>query len=153
MRMTLCLALGAAWLSSAGAHPNPHRTTSAYRSAVDSTELARQLVGNWKGTRYEAGSVAGHQFTMSWKKAADGHLSGTVEPATGPAYETNVVWSSDTGFVTESAPHQSKELNEEVVTRMVAHLKGDSLSGKCEMRPMTYRGRSVAGNFTAAREH
>jgi len=50
-------------------------------------------------------------------------------------------------------PHQSKELNEEVVTRMVAHVKGDSLSGRFEMRPMTYDGRSVAGNFTAARQH
>jgi hypothetical protein len=89
---------------------------------------------------------------MSWKKATDGHLVGAVAPTSGPAYETNVVWSSDTGFVTESAPHQSKELNEEVVTRMVAHLKADSLSGKFEMRPVTYGGRSVAGNFIATRE-
>jgi hypothetical protein len=36
---------------------------------------------------------------------------------------------------------------------MVAHPKGDSLSGKFEMRPMTYRGHSVAGNFTAVRQH
>jgi len=43
MRMTLCLALRAAWLTSAGAHPNPHRTTSAYRSAGDSTELAPRM--------------------------------------------------------------------------------------------------------------
>jgi hypothetical protein len=152
MRMTLSLALGAAWLAGAGAHPDPHRTTSTDRTTVDSTALARQLVGHWKGTRHEAGSAAGHRFTMSWKTASDGHLAGTVEPAAGPAYETNVVWSSDTGFVTESAPHRSPELNEEVVTRMVAHLKGDSLSGKFEMRPMTYRGRSAAGNFTAARQ-
>jgi hypothetical protein len=82
-----------------------------------------------------------------------GHLVGTVAPTTGPAYGTNVVWSSDTGFVTESAPRQSKKLNEEVVTLMVAHPKGDSLSGKFEMRPMTYRGHSVAGNLTAVRQH
>jgi len=35
---------------------------------------------------------------------------------------------------------------------MVAHLKGNSRSGKFEMRPMTYGGRSVAGTFAAARQ-
>lgn len=152
MRTTLCIALCAAGLVATG-HPNPHRTPTTYPISVDSTQLARQLVGNWKGTRYEAGASAGHHFTMSWKKTSDGHLVGTVAPATGPTYETNLVWSSDTGFVAVSSPHQSKELDEAVVTRMVAHLKDDSLSGKFEMRPMTYRGRSEAGNFTAARQH
>jgi hypothetical protein len=152
MRTTLCIALGAAGLAGVAGYPNPHRTPTTYRTTVDSTQLAQQLVGKWKGIRHEAGSATGHQFTMNWEKTSDGHLVGTLAPATGPAYETSVVWSSDTGFVAESAPHRSKELNEEVVTRMVAHLKGDSLSGKFEMRPMTYGGRSVAGNFAAARQ-
>jgi hypothetical protein len=152
MRMTLCIALGAVWLAGAGGNTNLHRTTTTYRAPVDSTTLARQLVGKWKGTRYESGSAGAHQFTMKWKKAADGHLSGTIDPAAGPAYQTQVVWSSDTAFVSESAPHQSKELKEEVVTRIAAHVSRDSLSGKFEMRPMTYRGRTVVGNFTAVRQ-
>jgi hypothetical protein len=150
--MTHWIALGALGLTGAAAHPTPPRATITSRTTVDSTRLARQLAGHWKGTRYDAGSSAGHQFTMSWKQASDGHLSGTVTPAAGPAYQANVVWSSDTGFVSESAPHRSQELNEEVVTRIVAHLKGDSLSGKFEMRPTTYRGRSVEGTFAAARQ-
>jgi hypothetical protein len=152
MRMTLWIALGAVGLTGAAVHPTPPRATSTAGTTVDSTLLARHLVGHWKGTRYDAGSAAGHQFTMSWKQASDGHLSATVASDAGPAYQANVVWSSDTGFVTESAPHRSQELNEEVVTRMVAQLKGDSLSGKFEMRPMTYAGRSVAGTFAAARQ-
>ncbi len=153
MRSTLCIALGAAWIAGAGAYTSPHHATSAYRhAAVDSTQLARQLVGSWKGTRYASASSARKPFTMTWKTAADGHLSGTITPAAGAPYETNVVWSSDTGFVTESAPHRSKELNEEVVSRMVGHLHGDSLSGQFELRPMTYGGRTVAGDFTAARQ-
>jgi hypothetical protein len=151
MRMTLCITLGAAWLAGAGG-TNLHRTTTTYRAAADSTDLARELLGNWKGTRYESGSLAPHQFTMKWNKAPDGHLSGTVDPAAGPAYMTRVVWSADTGFVSESAPHQSQELQEEVVTRIAAHLYPDSLSGKFEIRPMTFRGRSVTGNFTAVRQ-
>lgn len=71
---------------------------------------------------------------------------------TGRACQANVVCSSDTGFVTESAPHRSADLNEEVVTRMVSHIKGDSLWGQLGMRPMTYRGKSETGRFSATRQ-
>lgn len=152
MRMALCTALGLAWLAGAGGHPGRTPDPSPHGTASDSTALASKLVGKWAGTRYDSGSTASHQFTMDWKKASDGQLTGKVASTTGQSYETKVVWSSDTGFVTESAPHKSGELNEEVVTRTVSHLKGDSLWGIFEMRPTSYRGRSVAGRFTAARQ-
>ncbi len=88
---------------------------------------------------------------MTWKKAPDGHLTGTVKPAAGSAYEANVVWSADTGFVIESAPHTSSQLHEAVVTRMVSHLEGDSLWGTFEMRPTAFKGRSEEGRFSATK--
>jgi len=153
MRIALCTGLGVAWLAGTGAVTNPGGAgASPGLAALDSTTLASRLVGKWSGGRYEPGSKMPHQFTMNWMKASDGHLTATVNPAGGTAYETNVVWSSDTGFVTASAPHQSRELSEEVVTRTVSHLKGDSLWGKIEMRPTSYGGRTETGHYTATRQ-
>jgi hypothetical protein len=115
------------------------------------TTLASKIAGRWSVTRYGGSSSAGREFTMQWKQGADGTLSGTVTMPKGPSYATKFVWSSDTAFISESAPHQSAELHEQVVTRMVSHFKGDSLSGTYELRPMSYRGRSESGRFVAAR--
>jgi hypothetical protein len=153
MRIAFCTALGVAWLAGTGAVPASRvADTRPARAAADSTTLASKLVGKWAGGRYEARSMTPHRFTMSWMKASDGHLTARVDPAGGAPYETNVVWSSDTGFVTESAPHQSRELHEEIVTRTVSHLKGDSLWGKIEMRPTSYRGRTETGHYSATRQ-
>jgi hypothetical protein len=89
---------------------------------------------------------------MEWKKASDGHLEAKVSVAKEPSYQTSVVWTSDTGYVTESAPHRSVALNEEVVTRTVSHLKGDSVTGTFELRPTSYEGRTMKGRFTAVRQ-
>jgi hypothetical protein len=119
--------------------------------AVDSNPLAAKLAGTWTGTRHDSGSSASQAFSMTWKKDSLGHPAGTIRPAAGSAYQASVVWSADTGFVIESAPHTSAQLHEQVVTRMVSHLKGDSLYGTFEMRPTTYKGRTETGNFSAKR--
>lgn len=152
MRMALCTALGLAWLAGAGGHPSRTMAPSPHPTDPDSAALASKLVGKWMGARYDSGSTAPHQFRMSWKRASDGELTGMVAPTSGQSYVTKVVWSSDTGFVTESAPHKSGELGEQVVTRTVSHLKGDSLWGTFELRPMSYKGRSEQGHFSAARQ-
>lgn len=151
MRMALCAFAGLAWLATTGSLPAGTHSSPLHET-VDSTALASQLIGRWTGARYDSGSTTPHQFTMKWTKAPDGHLTGMVTAGSQAGYETNVVWSSDTGFVTESAPHRNSDLNEEVVTRSVAHLKGDSLWGTFEMRPMTYRGKSESGKFSAAKQ-
>jgi hypothetical protein len=151
MRMALCAVAGLAWLATTGGVP-AGTGSSPLHETVDSTALASRLIGHWTGARYDSGSTTPHPFSMQWKKAPDGHLAGMVTASAQKPYETNVVWSSDTGFVTESAPHRSSELNEEVVTRSVAHFKGDSLVGTFELRPMTYRGKSETGKFSATRQ-
>jgi hypothetical protein len=151
MRMVLCAAAAAAWFATATAAPaTPIRP--AARARIDSTNLVSKLPGKWRGSRFEAGSSIQHPFTMEWKKASDGHLEAKVSVAKEPSYQTSVVWTSDTNYVTESAPHRSVALNEEVVTRTVSHLKGDSVTGTFELRPTSYEGRTMKGRFTAVRQ-
>lgn len=150
MNTTVFAAIGIGSLLTLGVPHRPaiHATSS---SSADTT-LASKLTGKWSVTRYDSSSAAGKKFTMTWAKDTAGALTGTVKMPSGPSYDTRVVWSSDTAFIAESAPHKSAELNEQVVTRMVSHFKGDSLTGTFEMRPMDYKGRSEKGRFVAARQ-
>ena len=152
MNTTVFAAIGIGSLLTLGLpHQPPARATGS--PAADTT-LASKLAGTWSVTRYDssAGAKAGKQFTMTWAKDTAGALSGSVKMPNGPSYATRVVWSSDTAFISESAPHRSADLNEEVVTRMVSHFKGDSLTGTFEQRPTSYKGRSASGRFVAARQ-
>ena len=152
MNTTVFAALGIGSLLTLGL---PHRPPGhAPGSPAADTTLASRLAGTWSVTRYDSSSgvKAGKQFTMSWAKDTAGALAGTVKMPHGPSYATRVVWSSDTAFIAESAPHQSADLNEQVVTRMVSHFKGDSLTGTLEQRPTSYKGRSASGRFVAARQ-
>jgi len=150
MNTTVFAAIGIGSLLTLGL---PHRRpVDATASATADTTLASKLAGTWSVTRYDSSSKVGKKFTISWAKDTAGTLNGTVKMPRGPSYATKVVWSSDTAFIAESAPHKSADLNEEVVTRMVSHFKGDSLTGTFEQRPMAYQGRSESGRFVAARQ-
>jgi hypothetical protein len=151
MNMALYTALGLGALLAVGTPLGLSPPTMAAQAPGDTVALASKLAGKWSGTRFDSSSTAGRKFTMGWKKASDGKLVGTVAMANGSSYQTHVVWSSDTAFITESAPHKSPETGEQVVTRMVNHFKGDSLTGTFELRPTKYKGRSLNGHFTAAR--
>lgn len=149
MNTTLFAAIGIGSLLTLGVPQRP--ATHPAAPVASDTTLASKLAGAWSVTRYDSTSKSGKQFTMRWAKDSTGDLSGTVNMPNGPSYATKVVWSSDTAFIAESAPHRSPELNEQVVTRMVSHFKGDSLAGTFELRPMNYKGRSETGRFVAAR--
>jgi hypothetical protein len=120
-------------------------------TAMQGTTLAARLAGKWTGRRTMPVSIKPANFTMVWRKAPDGHLTGTVAMPGQPKYPVNVVWSSDTAFIYESAPHLSRELHEKVVTRSVVHFKGSELDGTFEARPMHYSGKTISGHFTATR--
>jgi hypothetical protein len=149
--MFLCTALGLATFVAASAHPSSGAVPAARLAPADTGALASRLSGTWSGNRVDSGSAKGHPFTMTWKQAPDGEMTGRVALAHGPAYTTRVVWSSDTAFITESAPHKSPELKESVVTRTVTHFKGDSLVGQYELRPTSFTGHTLTGHFAAAR--
>jgi hypothetical protein len=87
---------------------------------------------------------------MIWLEAPDGHVTGTLAVAH-QQYPMTVVWSSDTAFIAESAPHRSRLLHEMVVTRTVGRLKGTELVGTFEARPTSYSGETLSGSFEATR--
>ena len=138
------LATGA-FLALGAAAPTPVAT-----NARQSSGLTAELAGTWTGHRTISPSGKAQQMRMVWRKAADGHMTGTVAVA-GETYPVNVVWSSDTAFIAESAPHHSHVLHEMVVTRSEAHVKAGKLVGTFEARPTTYSGRTMKGSFEASR--
>jgi hypothetical protein len=75
-------------------------------------------------------------------------MTGTVVAASGAKYPLNVVWSSDTAFIWESAPHKSPVLGTNVVTRSLVQFKAHALEGTFEARPTTYSGRTLTGHFS-----
>ncbi|HZM25765.1 MAG TPA: hypothetical protein VFB89_00205 [Gemmatimonadales bacterium] len=136
------LALAAASLDSYLPSPAP---------AHQGTDLAARLTGTWHGRRTTPISIRADSFTMSWKRAPDGHMAGTVATAGEAKYPVNVVWSSDTAFIYESGPHMSALLHERVITRATVHFDGNQLNGTFEARPTKYEGKTTTGTFTALR--
>ena len=88
---------------------------------------------------------------LTWSAAPDGGVEGTLSVRRQPSFPVNVVWTSDTAFIFESAPHPSNALDEQVVTRGVVHFKSDSLEGTFDARPTTYKGRTLTGSFMVGR--
>jgi hypothetical protein len=119
-------------------------------NARQGSGLTAELAGTWTGHRTISPSGKAQQLRMVWRKAADGRMVGTMA-VVGEKYPVNVVWSSDTAFIAESAPHHSHVLREMVVTRSEAHFKAGKLVGTFEARPTTYSGRTMKGSFEAIR--
>ncbi|HEX5385522.1 MAG TPA: hypothetical protein VFW66_02350 [Gemmatimonadales bacterium] len=154
---TAGLGLGALLaLGTPAERPAPVQVNSraAVRSTADTTSaLAKRLTGTWKGHGTDANASQAQPLTMKWKADSDGTMTGTIMPKGEPSYDVNVVWKSDTAFIYESAPHQSKSLDEPVVTRTLAQFKGDSLVGTYEMRPAHKdKPQSLKGRFALTKQ-
>jgi hypothetical protein len=148
MRSLLCAGLAAgAFFAFGSATP---ATGSLATPANQGTGLAAELAGTWTGHRTIVQTGRTEPLRMVWLKAPDGRVTGTMAVAH-EKYPVTVVWSSDTAFIAESAPHRSRVLNEMVVTRTVGHLRGTELVGTFQARPTAYSGRTLTGSFEAAR--
>jgi hypothetical protein len=121
--------------------PEPDRTTSA---------VADRLLGTWTAKGYDSGSNRAQEFTITWTRAPDGGLSGTVAFRPGETYNVKVVSTGDSTIVYQSEPHRSPTLKAQVVTRTEARLVGDSLTGTYEAKAET-GGKVLKGRFTATR--
>jgi hypothetical protein len=128
----------------------PQHSTPAPVTSPD-TALTGRVAGTWVGHRTASPGAREQQFRMVWHRAADGRLTGMVVPRGQPGHEVTAVWSSDTAFISESAPYMSRQLHERVVTRSVVYLKNGSLQGTFDTRPTRYEGRSLKGTFQAVR--
>jgi hypothetical protein len=109
-----------------------------------------RLLGTWNAKGYDAGSSRAQSFTITWTRAPDGSLGGTIAFPQGETYNVKVVSTGDTTIVYESAPHQSPTLKAQVVTRTQARLVGDTLLGTYEARAAK-GGKVLRGRFTATR--
>lgn len=114
---------------------------------------AQKYVGTWEGRSYRTQSDTGIPFRTIMARVADGSLRGTlVYPgATAPPVAIRVREYSDTGFVQELGPYHSRVANQDVVTRAVGHVTGDSLAGTFEMRPPGGGDVIMRGTFRAKR--
>lgn len=135
----VALALAPAGASATG----PSRMDA--RAAVD-------LSGTWTGYRTNAATGERQPLSIRWAQAPNGAVRGIVDAANERSYPVTVVWTSGTKFILESAPHESPQLHERVVTRTVASLDGDQLRGAYEMRPTAYRGWTATGHLLLNRE-
>lgn len=151
MRMVLHLTIGLAAIAWLAAQPGLARAATAARATQDTTQLASRLAGTWTGQVTNSGSARAQRLTLVWQKTPDGHMTGTVVAASGAKYPLNVVWSSDTAFICESAPHRSPLLGETVVTRSLVRFNPHALEGTFETRPTTSRGRTLTGHFSVTR--
>jgi hypothetical protein len=120
-------------------------------AAQQGTDLATRIAGTWHGRRTTPISIKPESFTMNWKQGPDGHMVGSIAAPGEAKYPVKVVWSSDTAFIYESAPHISSLLHERVVTRATVHFSGNNLNGKFEARPTKYEGKTTTGTFMASR--
>jgi hypothetical protein len=151
MQIVLHFTVGLAAIVCLAAQPELARAETAAREAQDTTQLASRLAGTWTGQVTNSGSARALPLTMLWQKAPDGHMTGTVIAASGAKYPLKVVWSSDTAFISESAPHRSPILGTTVVTRSLIHFKAHALEGRFAARPTTSRGRTLTGHFSVTR--
>ena len=115
------------------------------------TALPDRLVGSWKAQGYDAGSSRAQPFTITWTRAPDGSLAGSIAFTGGEQYDVKVVSTTDTLIVYESEPHRSPTLNAQVVTRTQARMVGDTLVGSYTARAGK-SGKSLKGTFRATRE-
>lgn len=158
MRFLLCTAavLAACTRSDNRARDVRDSDTGAV-SAPDKAERAQtmsgvpdRLLGSWTARGYDAGSTRPQRFTMTWDRAPDGGLAGTIAFRPGESYKVKVVSTTDSTIVYESEPHRSPTLKGQVVTRTTARMVGDSLVGTYEARA-TSGGKVLRGRFTASR--
>jgi len=154
MRYLLCTALALA----ACGRSETARDTRVSDTAAPSTPAADQamtavpdrLLGTWTAQGYDAGSNKPQEFTITWTRAPDGGLVGTIAFRPGETYNVKVVSTGDSTIVYESEPHRSPTLKAQVVTRTEAKVVGDSLTGTYEARAEK-GGKVLKGRFTAKR--
>jgi hypothetical protein len=152
MRLLLSAALA---LAACGRPDNTARDTRGpdtvtAPAAQTMSAVPDRLLGSWNALGYDAGSTRAQRFTITWDRASEGGLAGTIAFRRGESYKVRVVSTTDSTIVYESEPHRSPTLKSQVVTRTTARLVGDSLVGTYQARA-TAGGKVLRGRFTASR--
>jgi hypothetical protein len=123
----------------------------AAASGETMTPIADRLIGTWNARGMDAGGKSPQQFTMTWERAPDGGLVGTIAFKPGESYKVKVVSTTDSSIVYQSELHQSPTLKAKVVTRSEARIVGDSLIGTYEAKAQQ-GGKVLRGSFSATQK-
>jgi hypothetical protein len=123
-------------------------TAAPSAAAPAMSAVPDRLLGTWTAKGYDAGSKRAQPFTMTWTRAPDGSLAGTIAFKPGATYKVKVISTSDSMIVYQSDPHPSPTLKGQVVTRTQAKFVGDTLVGTYTARA-TRGGKVLKGRFTA----
>ncbi len=155
MRYLLCTTLALAACGRSDTARDTRTTTDTITPSAPApgpamSAVPDRLLGTWTAQGYDAGSNRAQPFTITWTRAPDGSLGGTIAFRGGETYGVKVVSTSDSTIVYESEPHRSPTLKAQVVTRTQARIVGDSLIGTYEARAKA-GGKVLRGRFTAKR--
>jgi hypothetical protein len=155
MRYLLCVVLALTACEQRDTARDTAVTDTAAPAAATSGQtmsaVPDRLIGTWTARGLDEGSSKPQEFTLTWTRAPDGGLVGTIAFRPGTTYNVKVVSTGDSTIVYQSEPHRSPSLNAQVVTRTEARLAGDSLVGTYEAKAQS-GGKTLKGRFTATRQ-
>lgn len=114
---------------------------------------AQKYVGTWEGRSYRQAADTGIPFRTIMAITPDGSLRGTLTftGITAGPVPIRVRELKDGKVVQELGPYHSPTADKDVVSRSTGELKGDSLTGTFEMRPVGGGAVILSGTFRAKR--
>ena len=150
------LALAAACTTRSDAD-NPPEVAVATAAPVGKASKAQRRIathgGVWEGRAYRTDVDTGTRWTNTVNVMPDSSITGSLRfaaGAKGPAVAVTYLQLTDSSSVQELGPYYSPTAKTEVMTRVEAHVRGDSSWGTYEMTP-TKGGQPERGRFSARR--
>ncbi len=114
---------------------------------------AQKYAGTWEGRSYRSESDTGVPWRIVTAVVQDGSLRGTMTYAsvTAPPVPIRARDVSDSAVVSELGPYHSITAKADVVTITTGKVRGDSLNGTFEMRPVAGGNAIMTGTFRSKR--
>ncbi len=117
----------------------------------DGRAVVARYAGTWEGRSFTAGADTGYTWRSFLSVAQDGALTGSLTYADrSDPVPLKTVDATDSVLVQRLGPYFSQALNKKVVAIFTGHLRGDSLVGTYEVRPLRGREHHL-GHFVAVR--
>jgi hypothetical protein len=114
---------------------------------------AQKYAGTWEGRSFRSASDTGIPWRIVTAVVQDGSLRGTMTytSITAPPVPIRARDVSDSAVVNELGPYYSIVAKADVVTIATGRVRGDSLNGTFEMRPVAGGNPIMTGTFRSKR--
>ena len=114
---------------------------------------AQKYAGTWEGRSFRSASDTGTPWRIVTAVVQDGSLRGTMTytSVTAPPVPIRARDVSDSAVVSELGPYHSVTAKADVVTITTGKVRGDSLNGTFEMRPVGGGNVIMTGTFRSKR--